>query len=100
MRARVKETGEIVNIYSSYYPITYRAMDLCDGREWDEDELEILDQPVMVSLDEVCNWLNEHLNEYVYSYDWNRCLPDDCKTTKDLVIKNIRKHLEEKYKRE
>lgn len=93
MRAKVKETGEIVNIYSSYYPITYRAMDLCDNREWDEDELELLDQPVMVSIEAVTKWLNDNLDRYVYSYDWYAPKPDGCNTAKESLIKNIKTDL-------
>jgi len=94
MRAKVKETGEIVNIYSSYYPITYRAMDLCDNREWDEDELELLDQPVMVSIEAVAKWLNDNLDKYVYIYDQYITLTENCNSVKDVLIEDLKDEFE------
>ena len=61
MKARVIETGEIIEVKSLYSPI-YSRLD-CNGKiisEYDEDELEFLsnpDKPKMVSLDKVCEYL-------------------------------------------
>lgn len=59
MKARVIETGEIVNV--TPYPTWYKENGQGpDRREWDEDELEFipnLNNPKMVSLDKVCEYL-------------------------------------------
>ena len=55
MKARVIETGEIVNV--TPYPTWYKENGQGpDRREWDEDELEFIrntNSPKMVSLDKV-----------------------------------------------
>lgn len=59
MKARVIETGEIVNV--TPYPTWYKENGQGpDRREWDEDELEFIpnsNRPKMVSLDKVCEYL-------------------------------------------
>ena len=58
MKARVIETGEIIEVKSLYSP-TYSRLD-CNGKiieEYDEDELEFEPGPKMVSLDKVCEYL-------------------------------------------
>lgn len=61
MKARVIETGEIIEVKSLYSP-TYSRLD-CNGKiieEYDEDELEFIpnpNKPKMVSLDKVCEYL-------------------------------------------
>lgn len=59
MKAKVIETGEIVNV--TPYPTWYKENGQGpDRREWDEDELEFIinpNRPKMVSMDEVCNYL-------------------------------------------
>jgi len=61
MKARVIETGEIIEVKSLYSPI-YSRLD-CNGKiieEYDEDELEFIpnpNRPKMVSIDEVCDYL-------------------------------------------
>ena len=45
MKARIKETGEIIEV-KSLYPVTYSRLD-CNGKiaeEYDEDELELLNK--------------------------------------------------------
>ena len=58
MKAKVIETGEIVNV--SYYGCpTYAVFD-CNNRIkelYDADELEFEPGPKMVSMDKVCNYL-------------------------------------------
>ena len=64
MKAKVIETGEIVNV--TPYPTWYKENGQGpDRREWDEDELEFIpnpNRPKMVSLDKVCNFLIDNLN--------------------------------------
>ena len=61
MKAKVKETGEIIDV-KCLYSVTYSRLD-CNGKiieEYDEDELEFIpsyDMPKMVSLDKVCEYL-------------------------------------------
>jgi hypothetical protein len=61
MKARVIETGEIIEVQSLYSPI-YSRLD-CNGKiisEYDEDELEFIsnpNKPKMVPLDKVCKYL-------------------------------------------
>ena len=80
MKARVIETGEIIEV-QSLYPITYSRLD-CNGKiieEYDEDELEFIPNPnrsKMVTLDKVCKCLEELFTEsdenpYVVSYQFD-----------------------------
>lgn len=61
MKARVIETGEIIEV-QSLYPVTYSRLD-CNGKiieEYDEDELEFIlniNSSKMVSLNKVCEYL-------------------------------------------
>ena len=83
MKARVIETGEIIEVKSLYSPI-YSRLD-CNGKiisEYDEDELEFLsnpDKPKMVSLDKICEWVKKHYLEYP-----NEDLSDTKKFISDL----------------
>ena len=59
MKAKVIETGEIVNV--TPYPTWYKENGQGpDRREWDEDQLEFIPNPnssKMVSLDKICEYL-------------------------------------------
>ena len=58
MKAKVKETGEIIDV-KCLYSVTYSRLD-CNGKiieEYDEDELEFEPGPKTVSLDKVCKYL-------------------------------------------
>lgn len=58
MKAKIIETGEIIEV-QSLYPTTYSRLD-CNGKiieEYDEDELEFEPKPKMVSLDKICEYL-------------------------------------------
>ena len=61
MKAKVIETGEIIEV-KSLYPIIYSRLD-CNGKifeEYYEDELEFIpnpNRPKMVLMDDVCNYL-------------------------------------------
>ena len=62
MKAKVKDTGEIIEVYS-LYPVTYSRLD-CNGKireEYDFDELEFEPGPTMVSLDKICKYLYDKL---------------------------------------
>jgi hypothetical protein len=85
MKARVIETGEIIEVKSLYSPI-YSRLD-CNGKiieEYDEDELEFPTSPKMVSLDKICEWVKEHINEYHNP----KCIADL------LLINDLRKEFE------
>jgi hypothetical protein len=61
MKAKVIETGEIVNVLP--YPTIYQEKGQGpDRREWYEDDLEFELGPKRVSLDKVCNFLIDNLN--------------------------------------
>lgn len=66
MKARVKETGEIIDV-SCLYPVIYSRLD-CNGKikeEYNEDELEFLNAPsAIVSLDKALKWLEDHYFDY------------------------------------
>lgn len=63
MKAKVIETGEIVNV--TPYPTWYKENGQGpDRREWDEDELEFIpnpNRPTMVSLDKICEYLTPRI---------------------------------------
>lgn len=62
MKAKVKETGEIIEVHS-LYPVTYSRLD-CNGQireEYDFDELEFEPGPTMVSLEKICEYLHDKL---------------------------------------
>lgn len=85
MKAKVIETGEIIDV-KCLYPITYSRLD-CNGKifeEYDEDELEFEPGPKMVSLDKICEWIKEHINEYHNP----KCVADL------LLINDLRKEFE------
>lgn len=58
MKAKVIETGEIVNVLP--YPTIYQEKGQGpDRREWYEDDLEFEPGPKRVSLDKVCEWIKD-----------------------------------------
>lgn len=62
MKAKVLDTGEIVNVTPN--PTWYKENGQGpDRREWDEDELEFIpnpNAPKMVSLNKVCEYIDEY----------------------------------------
>lgn len=62
MKARVKETGEIIEV-KSLYSVIYSRLD-CNGKiveEYDEDELEFLNyQKKTISIDKAAEWLRDN----------------------------------------
>lgn len=85
MKARVIETGEIVNV--TPYPTFYKEKGQGpDRREWDEDELEFIsnrNSSKMVSLDEVCEWVKKHYAEYAHT-----------RLGQEYLIEDLRKEFE------
>lgn len=73
MKAKVKETGEIIDV-KCLYSVTYSRLD-CNGKiieEYDEDELEFEPRPKMVSIDKVCEWIKENAQKYIYFDESNQ----------------------------
>lgn len=85
MKAKVIETGEIIDVHC-LYPTTYSRLD-ANGKifeEYDADELEFEPGPKMVSLDKICEWVK--INMYKYDTD----IDNDIKA----FIKDLRKEFE------
>lgn len=71
MKAKVIETGEIVNVLP--YPTIYQEKGQGpDRREWYEDDLEFEPGPKRVSLDKVCEWIKENAQKYIYFDESNQ----------------------------
>jgi hypothetical protein len=93
MKAKVIETGEIIEVVSLYSPI-YSRLD-CNGKivsEYDEDELEFIsnsDKPKMVSLDKICEWIKNNAHKYIYFDEGNTEWYDN-----DECIEDLRKEFE------
>lgn len=89
MKARVIETDEIVNV--TPYPTWYKENGQGpDRREWDEDELEFIqntNSPKMVSLDKVCDYLKSLIYQEYSGGPIERMIDDD-------IIKQLRKEFE------
>ena len=70
MKARVIETGEIIDV-KCLYPTIYSRLD-CNGKivsEYDEDEIELIsnaNMPKKISLNDAVEWLNENTYKYLY----------------------------------
>ena len=96
MKAKVKETGEIIDV-KCLYSVIYSRLD-CNGKiveEYDEDELEIIRKEPkvkMVSLDKVCEWLNENLTN---NPSGKLCASNYGVVTKKMLIDEFKKTMEE-----
>jgi len=84
MKAKVIETGEIVEVNLYCDPYYKEKGQGYDRRGWYEDELEFEPGPKMVSLDKICEWIKEHINEYHNP----KCIADL------LLINDLRKEFE------
>ena len=94
MKAKVKETGEIIEVYS-LYPVTYSRLD-CNGKireEYDFDELEFEPGPKMVSLDKVCEYLYDKL--YTRANGAEHYVASKEKITQTEFVENLRKEFGE-----
>ena len=91
MKARVIETGEIIEV-KSLYPVIYSRLDL-NGKiieEYNEDELEFIsnvNEPKMVSLDEICNYLKKLVYQEYPGGQLEHMISDE-------TIKDLRKQFE------
>ena len=84
MKAKVIETGEIVEVNLYCDPYYKEKGQGYDRRGWYEDELEFEPGPKMVSLDKICEWIKKHINEYHNP----KCIADL------LLINDLRKEFE------
>lgn len=68
MKARVIETGEIVDV-KRLYPTVYSRLDKNNkiAEEYYDDEIELIDKPKKVSIQKACKWLETHIPAY-YGY--------------------------------
>ena len=89
MKARVIETGEIVNV--TPYPTWYKENGKGpDRREWDEDDLEFIrntKSPKRVALDKVCDYLKSFTYQEYPGGPIEYMIDDD-------IIKQLRKEFE------
>lgn len=67
MKARLIETGELIEV-KKLYPTIYSRLDKNNkiAEEYYDDEIELIDKPKMVSIEKVCQVLNEMLVEVTY----------------------------------
>ena len=88
MKARVIETGEIIDV-KCLCPITYSRLD-CNGKiieEYDEEELEFESRTKIVSLDKVCDYLKSLTYQEYPGGPIEHMIDDD-------IIKQLRKEFE------
>lgn len=88
MKARVIETGEIIDV-KCLCPITYSRLD-CNGKiieEYDEEELEFESRTKLVSLDKVCDYLKSLTYQEYSGGPIEHMIDDD-------IIKQLRKEFE------
>lgn len=83
MKAKVIETGEIVEVNLYCDPYYKEKGQGYDRRGWYEDELEFEPGPKMVALDKVCEWIKNNAHKYIYFdegntewYDHDECIED------------------------
>lgn len=87
MKARVKETGEIVNVTPN--PTWYKENGQGpDRREWDEDELEIIPTSTKkyVDIEKACEYWMQRANESengIIMYFIISCIEDFKKTMEE-----------------
>lgn len=62
MKAKVIETGEIVEVNLYCDPYYKEKGQGYDRRGWYEDELEFKPGPKMVSLDKICEWIKDNMD--------------------------------------
>ena len=88
MKARVIETGEIIDV-KCLCPITYSRLD-CNGKiieKYDEEELEFESRTKLVSLDKVCDYLKSLTYQEYPGGPIEHMIDDD-------IIKQLRKKFE------
>lgn len=62
MKARVIETGEIIDV-KRLYPTIYSRLDMNHRivEEYNDDEIELIDKPKTVSIERACKWLERNV---------------------------------------
>lgn len=83
MKAKVIETGEIVEVNLYCGPYYKEKGQGYERRGWYEYELEFEPGPKMVSLDKICEWIKNNAHKYIYFdegntewYDHDECIED------------------------
>lgn len=94
MKARVIETGEIVEV-KRLYPTVYSRLDKNNkiAEEYYDDEIELIDKPKKVSIQKVCKWLENNMHDY-FNGDSEFAVTNDFITC-DEFIENFKKAMEE-----
>ena len=91
MKAKVIETGEVIDV-QCLYSVRYSRLD-CNGKimeEYYEDELEILpnpNRPKMVSLDKAVEWLEDNIDDKYIHFTLDGCRDPEilrCKISEDF----------------
>ncbi len=90
MKARVIETGEIVEV-KRLYPTIYSRLDENHriAEEYCDDEIELIDKPKMVSIKKVCEWLIENMHDY-FNGDSEFAVTNDFITCDEFIEKFIK----------
>ena len=95
MKAKVIETGEVVNVTSN--PTWYKENGQGpDRREWDEDELEFIpnpNAPKLVSLDKVCEWIEDNVDERYIHFTLDGCKDPEIEYYR--IIEDLKRAMEE-----
>ena len=85
MKAKVIETGEIVEVNLYCDPYYKEKGQGYDRRGWYEDELEFEPGPKMVSLDKICEWVEANMHMYN---------TEECEGDRKAFISDLRKEFE------
>ena len=99
MKAKVIETGEIIDVHCLYSTI-YTRLD-SNGKiaeEYDEDEIELIlpPTPKKISMDKACKWLKEHVSNYIgWEYnEFHHAVEYDGSFNKDKFINDFKKAMD------
>ena len=72
MEAIIKETGERIKVWTNYYPTIYKEAVLHGGREFDEDEIELIIPPKPidgpVKMEAIIKETGEHIKVWTNYY--------------------------------
>lgn len=95
MKAKIIETGEIIEVNPNYYPTIYKEAKQ-RGREFYEEELELMIPPrlKMVRIDKAIEWLQTNVNNYIFNDNDGGKTKDWLKVRSDC-FDDFRKAMEE-----
>ena len=97
MKARVIETGEIIDV-KRLYPTIYSRLDINHRivEEYDDDEIELIDKPKMVSIERACKWLERNITNYRnWEYnEFHKCVEYDGGFDIEKMISDFKKAME------